>query len=913
MRTCDCEYTVDGKCAYTLLLPNYSPDGQTACPTSTTTTTTTDDTSTLLNWLKGNISNLETWTGNQAKAIVNLQLEATSQGEQISNLESCCNPQNNTACQACSNEASQQKRLDQLEKNIIQINDTITRLLNSVTDNRSSRTSNAVTSLTVPLLSSYISTLGTTTSVTVPTVTVPFTAMKIPDISGGVTLSSTSSGVMSSPTNGGVTSSPTNGGVTSSPTSSGVTSFPTSINTAQATIQSSPLGVSSSSTTLSTTGSTAPTLATFPLQTIPSTQTTALPTLSALIVPSSPSATLSGYSSYSAAQPTVTSSSSNDSTAHLQLTLNSTTVPSLSQASTTIHNSSLHTVDNDEITETTNNALNYNVGNTSTNTSTNISTNISTNATNSNITFPTTLSGNATLIFHNGTGNYLNLTTSSNTISVLNVTLNASYGVLNTTKDTSKDSGTTTLSTLKTIVSALTNNISIVGSSNFSTGVGQNVTNSGTFNTSINPTNLSQNLFNMTSFMTLSSNNQISGNNGSVSKFAMSLDTTSPHNNIMNSANITTIFNISDVSTSNSRTTQGSFTVTKNGAMLNYSDISQQNDNATHDNLNGNFVNTISNKSDNSQPNASQPTEANRILNTGLFSAIMNFVYSTVMPLLNASADTQNNENETLFTTIMNGSSTLLSNASQVTNIHMDNFTTTMVPTVGLLASSNTTVLNETFVGLSKSSQSQLNGTLFMTNGSDVTKPKVNLETNNSSGYLYTTTSTELANGSNSPGTAAPTSNVTRSLANSTPTTLGLPTSQFVPSSTSTASLHAAPAIRRRRAPDSSQILNVFDTGLTIVHGMFLRPLPDDGRLNRLPLRMRILKLEDEMSKVRHQLVNRYMLCSSRGLLASGHVSRISDSQMTSSSERNVRYSASRARVIAELGSNGDGGAWCTG
>ena len=63
-RHCECEYAVDGKCAYTLLLPT-TTSGEMVCPVA--------DSSHSLSRLRDDVTALQTWTGEQAKALVTLQ------------------------------------------------------------------------------------------------------------------------------------------------------------------------------------------------------------------------------------------------------------------------------------------------------------------------------------------------------------------------------------------------------------------------------------------------------------------------------------------------------------------------------------------------------------------------------------------------------------------------------------------------------------------------------------------------------------------------------------------------------------------------------------------------------------------------------------------------------------------------
>jgi len=65
-RHCDCEYVVDGRCAYMLLLPTMS-GGEMTCPPVGA------NLSDSLSRLRDDVGALQTWTGEHAKAVVTLQ------------------------------------------------------------------------------------------------------------------------------------------------------------------------------------------------------------------------------------------------------------------------------------------------------------------------------------------------------------------------------------------------------------------------------------------------------------------------------------------------------------------------------------------------------------------------------------------------------------------------------------------------------------------------------------------------------------------------------------------------------------------------------------------------------------------------------------------------------------------------
>jgi len=63
-RHCECEYMVDGRCAYTLMLPR-TVSGEMTCPVTNSSGT--------LGRLQDEVKTLQSWTGEQAKVVVMLQ------------------------------------------------------------------------------------------------------------------------------------------------------------------------------------------------------------------------------------------------------------------------------------------------------------------------------------------------------------------------------------------------------------------------------------------------------------------------------------------------------------------------------------------------------------------------------------------------------------------------------------------------------------------------------------------------------------------------------------------------------------------------------------------------------------------------------------------------------------------------
>ena len=77
-RHCECEYFVDGRCAYTLLLPTTN-SGEMTCPLS--------NSSGSLSRLQDDVSALQTWTGEEAKALLILQNTVSSLATAVQRLQ----------------------------------------------------------------------------------------------------------------------------------------------------------------------------------------------------------------------------------------------------------------------------------------------------------------------------------------------------------------------------------------------------------------------------------------------------------------------------------------------------------------------------------------------------------------------------------------------------------------------------------------------------------------------------------------------------------------------------------------------------------------------------------------------------------------------------------------------------------
>ena len=69
-RACDCEYTVDGRCAYTLLLPNPALSNTPVCPAGRDESNSLE---TELQYVQNNVTQLRAWMGDQSRMLSQLQ------------------------------------------------------------------------------------------------------------------------------------------------------------------------------------------------------------------------------------------------------------------------------------------------------------------------------------------------------------------------------------------------------------------------------------------------------------------------------------------------------------------------------------------------------------------------------------------------------------------------------------------------------------------------------------------------------------------------------------------------------------------------------------------------------------------------------------------------------------------------
>lgn len=124
-RSCDCEYVVDGKCAYTLLLPTQTggdTNGQAVCPKPSDTTASD------LAQIRENITSLDRWSGDQAKMLSQLQSQVLSFHEQITRINSTV--QGSSDCGKCTADISAQ--LQNQVAQVSSINQTLNQLVSNV-------------------------------------------------------------------------------------------------------------------------------------------------------------------------------------------------------------------------------------------------------------------------------------------------------------------------------------------------------------------------------------------------------------------------------------------------------------------------------------------------------------------------------------------------------------------------------------------------------------------------------------------------------------------------------------------------------------------------------------------------------------------------------------------------------------
>jgi len=120
-RHCDCEYSADGRCAYTLLLPTTS-SGDMTCPLVNSSVS-----------LQNDVSELKRWTGEQAKAVVTLQNSVNTLTAAVERLQDAQIGQD--AAEKSSRTAySQSSAIDDVKAAVDQLNRTVLKLTTLCSD-----------------------------------------------------------------------------------------------------------------------------------------------------------------------------------------------------------------------------------------------------------------------------------------------------------------------------------------------------------------------------------------------------------------------------------------------------------------------------------------------------------------------------------------------------------------------------------------------------------------------------------------------------------------------------------------------------------------------------------------------------------------------------------------------------------
>jgi len=118
-RHCDCEYSVDGRCAYTLLLP-MTNSGEMTCPLV--------NSSESLSRLQDDVGALQTWTGEQAKAIVTLQNTVSTLTDAVQRLQDADHDEDGARESTDTPSDSQSDAIDAVKAAVDQLNRTMVEL-----------------------------------------------------------------------------------------------------------------------------------------------------------------------------------------------------------------------------------------------------------------------------------------------------------------------------------------------------------------------------------------------------------------------------------------------------------------------------------------------------------------------------------------------------------------------------------------------------------------------------------------------------------------------------------------------------------------------------------------------------------------------------------------------------------------
>ena len=100
-RACQCEKTINGQCAYTLMLPVNQGSENGVCPSTSSEEGSTEELEMALQQLTQNVSDLQSWTGEQAKTLVSLQNIANEHRMMIAAIQSIPFTRGNGSCEQC--------------------------------------------------------------------------------------------------------------------------------------------------------------------------------------------------------------------------------------------------------------------------------------------------------------------------------------------------------------------------------------------------------------------------------------------------------------------------------------------------------------------------------------------------------------------------------------------------------------------------------------------------------------------------------------------------------------------------------------------------------------------------------------------------------------------------------------------
>lgn len=131
MRSCECEYTVDGKCAYTILLPtSYAdPTGDGACRSGQTENVISGSVSDKLQQLEQRTQNLTDWNAEQTRLFMQLQSVLIYLQDTVAVMEAKSR-EDTPGCML--NQSELQSRLQQNAQEVAALKDTVLHFQNAV-------------------------------------------------------------------------------------------------------------------------------------------------------------------------------------------------------------------------------------------------------------------------------------------------------------------------------------------------------------------------------------------------------------------------------------------------------------------------------------------------------------------------------------------------------------------------------------------------------------------------------------------------------------------------------------------------------------------------------------------------------------------------------------------------------------